>query len=84
MQALQPTEVLCTLEAAGLVLSLTSDQGLRVTPASCLTDKLRAIIRVCKRLQFLRLRQLLLTLSRWRMLLLAPLVQAVLASPKSV
>ena len=48
MQALQPTEVLSTLEAAGLVLSLTPDNGLKVTPASCLTDTLRAIIRECK------------------------------------
>lgn len=48
MQALQPTEVLSTLEASGLVLSLTPDRGLKVTPASGLTDTLRAIIRECK------------------------------------
>lgn len=48
MQALQPTKVLSTLKAAGLVLSLTPNHGLKVTPASGLTDTLRAIIRECK------------------------------------
>lgn len=45
MQALQSTQVLDTLVAAGLRLSLTPDHGLKVMPASCLTDSLRAMIR---------------------------------------
>ena len=40
MQALQSTQVLDTLVAAGLRLSLTPDHGLKVMPASCLTDSL--------------------------------------------
>lgn len=45
MQALQTTQVLDALAAAGLRLSLTPDHGLKVMPASCLTDSLRAMIR---------------------------------------
>jgi hypothetical protein len=48
MNALQPTEVMSTLEASGLRLSLTPDLGLLVTPAACLNDTLRGVIRQFK------------------------------------
>lgn len=48
MMALQPVEVLGTLEAAGLTVSLTPDSGLMVSPAILLTDELRSLIRVHK------------------------------------
>lgn len=48
MQALTATEVLDTLNAAGLVLSLTPDNRLKVTPASAMTPELRDVIRLYK------------------------------------
>lgn len=48
MMALQPAEVLGTLTAAGLTVSLMPDSGLMVSPASLLTDDLRDLIRAHK------------------------------------
>lgn len=48
MQALSASDVLDTFTAAGLVLSLTPDNALKVTPAKALTDDLRAAIRANK------------------------------------
>lgn len=48
MQAQYAPELLDSLSAAGLALSLTTDAGLKVTPASALTPELRDLIRASK------------------------------------
>lgn len=48
MMALQPLEVLGTLKAAGLTVSLMPDSGLMVSPVRLLTDDLRYLIRAHK------------------------------------
>ena len=48
MVALQPLEVLSTLKAAGLTVSLMPDFGLLVSPVRLLTDDLRDLIRAHK------------------------------------
>ena len=48
MQALQPNEVIETLTAAGLALSLTPDNNLKISPAKALTDHLRTTIKINK------------------------------------
>ena len=45
MMALQPLEVLGTLKAVGLTVSLTPGFGLMVSPVRQLTDDLRDLIR---------------------------------------
>lgn len=48
MMALQPLEVLGTLKAAGLTVSLMPDSGLMVSPVRLLTDDHRDLIRAHK------------------------------------
>lgn len=48
MQVLQPKEVINTLTAAGLALSLTADNNLKITPAKALTDDLRKVVKLNK------------------------------------
>lgn len=48
MQSLQPLEVLGTLKAVGLTVSLTPGSGLMVSPVRLLTDDLRGLIRTHK------------------------------------
>ena len=48
MQALNASELLDTFTAAGLVLSLTPDRALKVTPAKALNDDLRVAIKANK------------------------------------
>ena len=48
MQALNASDLLDTFTAAGLVLCLTPDSALKVTPAKALNDELRAAIKANK------------------------------------
>ena len=48
MQALHASDLLDTFTAAGLVLSLTPDSALKVTPAKALNEDLRAAIKANK------------------------------------
>lgn len=48
MQALNASELLDRFTAAGLVLSLTPDSALKVTPAKALNDELRTTIKANK------------------------------------
>lgn len=48
MKALHASDLLDTFTAAGLVLSLTPDSALKVTPAKALNDDLRAAIKANK------------------------------------
>ena len=48
MMAMQPMEVLGTLTATGLAVSLTPDLGLKVSPARLLTPELRVLIQAHK------------------------------------
>ncbi len=48
MPARQPSELLDTLAAAGLSVTLTPEKALKVTPAHALTDELRSTIRANK------------------------------------
>lgn len=50
MQVLNASDLLDTFTAAGLVLSLTPDSALKVTPARALNDELRATIKANKAL----------------------------------
>lgn len=57
MQALTAVEVLDTLNASGLVLTLTADNGLKVTPASAITDLQRLVIGTHKAILVAHLQQ---------------------------
>ena len=46
MNALTVNAVLSTIKAAGLALSLTPDAGLKVTPASAITQEMREAIKI--------------------------------------